>query len=162
MSELPRRKNIRLKDYKYGQNGAYFITICTKGRCNLLARTILDAAYGVQYIELTPVGKMVNQYIKNINNVYAFVQVDKYVIMPNHIHMIIIIQDGTPWAASPTATSVLKIINSLKTLTSKQLGETMWQRSYYDHIIRNEREYLEIWDYVDTNPLKWENDDYYI
>lgn len=182
--ELPKRKNIRLEGYDYYQSGFYFITICTKNREQILSRIVPivgDAAYGVPspmagnihdvpIVKLSETGQMVNQYILNINCVYENVSIDKYIIMPNHIHLIVMINrkeaslsaGGTPWAAPPTGTSIPIIVNSLKTLTSKKFGETLWQRSYYDHIIKNEQEYTKIWEYIDTNPAKWQEDKYYI
>ena len=95
--------------------------------------------------------------------------IDKYVIMPNHVHMIIVVQDGTPSAAengtrggaSPTKSTVPQIIQSLKSMTTKHFGFSMWQRSYHDHIIRDETEYQRVWQYIDENPQKWAEDDYY-
>ena len=93
---------------------------------------------------------MVKTYIEKIPNIYTTIEIDKYMIMPNHIHMIIMNygipavdseKNGTPRCASPTKSKLPKIINALKSLTSRQFGATMWQRSYHDHIIRNEAEY---------------------
>ncbi len=86
-----------------------------------------------------------------------------YVIMPNHIHMIIEIhrENGSMWASTPTQ-SVSQLIKSFKILVTKQIGFSLWQRSFHDHIIRNEQEYEKIWEYIATNPLKWEEDCFYI
>jgi len=81
--------------------------------------------------------------------------------MPNHIHMIIKINNGTMWSSSPTHSSVPQIIKTFKTLVSKEIGCSIFQRSYYAHIIRNEYDYQEIWKYIDENPLKWTLDKYY-
>jgi len=81
--------------------------------------------------------------------------------MPNHIHMIIIINDGTMWSSSPTVKSIPQIIKIFKTLVSKELGKPIFQRSYYDHIIRNQQDYEDAWNYTDGNPSKWQEDELY-
>ncbi|MDE6111716.1 MAG: hypothetical protein K2F65_07355, partial [Eubacterium sp.] len=78
-------------------------------------------------------------------------------IMPNHIHMIITI-NGTMWASSPTVSSLIK---SFKILVTKEIGKAIFQRSFYDHIIRNESDYNEVWQYIDRNPQKWKEDKFY-
>ncbi len=74
--------------------------------------------------------------------------------MPDHIHMIIGIKNGTMWASSPTS-NVANIVRSLKILTTKEIGKAIFQRSYYDHIIRNEQDYKDILEYIENNPIKW-------
>jgi REP element-mobilizing transposase RayT len=148
------RKQIRLKDYDYSMNGAYFITICTKDKKKILG-TILsvgDDDHIVPKVVLSKYGLIVEKYIKGINGI------DKYVVMPNHIHMIIKINNGTMWSSSPT---ISQLVKAFKTLVSKEIGHSIFQRSFYDHIIRNEHDYQEIWKYIDENPLKWTLDKYY-
>jgi len=85
---------------------------------------------------------------------------DKYVIMPNHMHMIIVLHPGNgPAKLAPT---ISRIIQQFKGSISKQVGFSIWQKSFYDHIIRNDQEYEKIYDYIETNPLKWEEDKYYL
>jgi len=181
MDETPHRKNMRLQGYDYSQNGAYFITICVDGKQKILGRVVGDAAHGVLDMQLSDVGEMVKRYIQNIPQ-HNGVILDNFVIMPNHIHLLIRIEgmskatknagvpraaenDGTPRAASPTTAamtaSIPRVINALKGLTSKKYGKSIWQRSYHDRIIRNEAEYLKIWRYIDENPQKWAEDRYY-
>ena len=81
--------------------------------------------------------------------------------MPNHIHMIIIIDKGTMWASSPTQ-DIPQRVKSFKILASKEIGHSVFQRSYHDHIIRNYEDYLDAWKYIDDNPAKWQSDDYYM
>ena len=85
--------------------------------------------------------------------------------MPNHIHLIIQIDNGTMWASSPTkqpqSNKVSNIVRSIKTLTTKEIGKPIFQRSFHDHIIRGENDYLKIWNYIDTNPSKWKDDCFY-
>ena len=81
--------------------------------------------------------------------------------MPNHVHLIIVIYNNKKSGLPEGAPTIGKVINKFKGSVSKQAGFCVWQKSFYDHIIRNERQYRLIWDYIDTNPLKWEDDRYY-
>ena len=81
--------------------------------------------------------------------------------MPNHIHMIIMLKDRAMWASPPTNAMIPKIIRSLKILVTKEVGTSIFQESYYDHIIRDEADYLTKWNYIDTNPARWADDEYY-
>ena len=162
MKELPVREQIRLQDYNYSSAGYYFITICVKDRHELLGKVVGDAHLGVPLLELTEIGEEVKRYVDNISSTYNNVKIDKYTIMPNHIHLIVIIKDGTPRCASPTKSVLAKVINAFKSLTSRKFGESMWQRSYHDHIIRGEAEYQRIWQYIDENPMNWQEDCYFV
>ena len=142
--ELPNRRKNRLENYDYSQNGAYFITICTKGRKKTLSEIVGDDAHIVP----KPYGAIVEKYIRNAK------EIEKYVIMPDHIHMIIRIDNGTMWASSPTK-KVSSIVRSIKILTTKEIGKPIFHRSYYDHIIRSQSDYNEIWEYIENNPKKW-------
>lgn len=160
---LPKRKDIRFKNHDYSQNGAYFITVCVKDRHNLLWNNNVGAISDrllCHPLPLSDIGKIIGDEIHKIGAIYDNVLIDKYVIMPNHIHMIIILkdyEDGRPKVA-PT---ISRIMQQFKGSISKQVGFPMWQKSFYDHIIRNEEEYQKIWEYIDTNPLKWQEDCYY-
>ena len=113
--DLPKRKPIRLKGYDYSQNGAYFITMCTNKRECILSNIVGDDAYIVPKNCLSNYGLICDKYINNINIKYENVTVDKYVIMPNHIHLIIFL-NGTMRASSPTR-NIETIIRSFKTET---------------------------------------------
>ncbi|MCL2644731.1 MAG: transposase [Betaproteobacteria bacterium] len=163
MKELPKRKPNRLQNYDYSRNGAYFVTVCTKDRHETMGTVVVgDAALGVPFVKLSEYGKVVREFIENIPNANPAVFVPKYVIMPNHIHMILIVElentDGTPRAASPTKALIPKIINTLKGLSSKKAGFSLWQRSFHDHIIRNETDCRYIAEYIENNPVNWEKD----
>jgi len=160
MKDFPVRKGARLKDYDYSQAGCYFITICVNDRREMLGDVVGDAALGVPSVELTEIGEMVKRRIENIENV-SHSQVNKYIIMPNHVHLLITLSGGTPRAASPTKAVIPQIVNALKSLTSKEAGVSIWQRSYYDHIIRDEAEYLRTWQYIEDNPVNWSEDEYH-
>jgi putative transposase len=164
--DLPIRKNIRLKDYDYSQNGAYFITICTNKRHEMLGKICRgdyqSPASGAK-ISLSEYGLIAEKSINKIVDCYLYVFVDKYVVMPNHIHIILLVQNGIAkdgrLIIAPTISTV---IQQLKRYVSKQIGFSIWQKSFHDHIIRNEEEYLKICEYIDTNPQKWQDDCYYL
>ena len=95
----------------------------------------------------------------NIKNV----AIDKYVIMPNHIHMLIILEnaDGTSRAPSPTNMMLPHVVSTLKRFVNRDCGENIFQRSFYDHIIRDHRDYEKRWTYIENNPARWCEDKYY-
>lgn len=157
--ELPKRKPTRLKGYDYSTPGAYFLTICVKDKKQLLSKIVGTDEGIVPQNNLSEIGLICDRYINNINIKYENVTVDKYVIMPNHIHLIVFLH-GTMRASSPTK-NIETIIRSFKTMVTKEIGNSIWQRSYHDHIIRGEKDYRKIWEYIDTNPIKWELDCFY-
>ena len=157
--QYPTRKHLRLKHYDYSQPGYYFVTVCTAIRNQNILCSIQNvgaAALGGPQVTLTAEGEIVDQYIQNIDRAYAGqVTVDHYVIMPDHIHFIIQIhspENGSPRAATPTA--LPQIVNTLKSLSSKKIGRPIWQRGYYDHVIRSDSDLHETRAYIQNNPLK--------
>lgn len=158
---MPNRKANRLKGYDYSQKGGYFITICMKNKEN-----ILWANFGGQGISsdekpvLSDIGLAVDIAINNIPLIYDGVLVDKYVIMPNHIHMILLLQYEVVGGKAPP--SISKIIGQLKGYVTKQVGYSIWQKLFYDRVIRNETDYKSYWQYIDENTLKWSDDEYHI
>lgn len=158
MDELPRRKNIRLKNYDYSQAGYYFITICSKDKKYIFWDVGATSGRHYEKPPLSNIGEIIDLEINKINSIYENVEIDKYVIMPNHIHMIIVLNNAK--GRSKTAPTISRIIQQFKGSVSKQTGLSLWQKSFYDHIIRDEHEYQKIWNYIETNPLKWENDKY--
>ena len=164
--KLPKRKPTRLKYYDYSNDGAYFITICTHNRKNILSNIVGDGVYDIPQTKLTEYGKTLEKYIVLINSKYDNISIDKYVIMPNHIHLIIKIENqsriGMSQAPYPTANATIpKIISLFKRYCNREFGNNIFQRSFHDHIIRDEKDYLKIWNYIDTNPQKWKEDCFY-
>jgi len=139
---LPIRKPTRLKGYNYSTPGSYFITICTKDRKQLLSKIVGDDAHIVPKNQLLNYGLICDKYINNINTKYENVSVDKFVIMPNHIHLIISLY-GTMRASSPTE-KIENLIRSFKIMVTKEIGNSIFQRSYHDHIIRDKNDYQKI------------------
>ena len=156
---LPKRKPTRLKGYDYSAPGAYFVTICTHNRKCILSNIILvgEGLCALPQNQLTPIGKEIETALQYINDNYVGVVIDKYVIMPNHIHLIVIL-DNSGGCGNPP---LQNIIGQLKSYTTNKFGDVLWQRSYHDHIIRGEKDYREIWEYIDANVLKWETDCFY-
>ena len=156
---LPQRKPTRLKNYDYSQNGYYFITICTKDKRKILCDIVGEGLCALPTVELTDIGKIVNQSIEYINNEYEGILIDKYVIMPNHVHLILINQTG---GRGDPPLQVYDIIGRMKSFTNSNYVGTLWQRSFNDHIIRDQNDYLKIWEYIDTNANKWTEDKFYV
>ena len=156
VSNYPQRKPNRIPEYDYNQNGAYFVTICTQGRRKLLSDIVGDG-----FPVPKPLGKIAIEYIERIHDKYPSVTVDKYVIMPDHLHILLRIDrlDNGTGNPSPTLGNIIgwykyqitKQSNSMH----RQSGERIFQRSYYDHVIRNQQDYDEIWTYIENNPAKW-------
>ncbi len=157
MRDLPTRKPNRLKKFDYSSDGLYFITVCVKNHENMLWRDVGATIGRPQNITLSEYGEIVDKSIQNIPIHYTGIEIDKYVIMPNHIHLLMRIDCeliGRPMVA-PTISTV---IQQTKGIITKQIGFSLWQKSFHDHIIRKEKEYLKIWEYIENNPLKWEED----
>ena len=174
LKEMQTRKKNRLEGYDYSKDGAYFITICVKDRHELLG-SVVGAINNRPYasVELNEYGHITDIAIKEIPVHYEGVAVDNYVIMPNHIHLILTFDTGrliiAPTGVSvviqrliiaPTGVSV--VIQQLKRHISKQIGFSIWQKSFHDHIIRDEAEYQRIWAYIDNNPELWNEDVYHV
>lgn len=167
--ELRKRKHPRLKEYDYSQNGYYFVTICTKGRAKILSKIVgrgLAPAEIKYNVNLTTYGEIAEQQLFDLENRYNGVRIDYYCIMPNHIHIIIAINKAAGASPRPTLNSIICAYKSITTRLINKMdnvsGRSMFQTSYFEHIIRNEQELYEIRKYIEKNPIKWETDDYYI
>lgn len=164
--ELPKRKHIRLPDYDYSRNGAYFVTVCTKNRSHILSQVVVgpDALIG-PYVQLTETGRIVEQIILRTEQAYPLVKVEHYVIMPNHIHLLLTLNSGPVRAPGPTkgeySPALPQIVKALKGLTTRVVKCSIWQSGYYEHIIRDENDFLARWQYIDQNPARWAEDEYY-
>ncbi len=157
------RKQIRLKEYDYSSSGVYFITICSKDRKPIFSRIVGDGDLDVPKTILYRCGRIINNNLEYMNKIYDRIKIDNYVIMPNHIHILIsVYNNGTSGSPSPTNEIIPSFVGTLKRFVNKEAGENIFQRSYIDHIIRNERDYIEHYTYIENNPLKWELDKLYI
>ena len=172
--EQKSRKPNRLENFDYSQNGAYFITICTRERRKILSEIVGTPlpgcpkgegegicghpGTGVPTPQLLPYGEIADKYIRQIDGFYHDLSVDKYVIMPDHIHLLITIckKDGHPGRGVPTRTSMIaRFVGTFKRFCNREYGGNIWQSRYYDHVIRNQQDYNEVWEYIENNPVKW-------
>ena len=147
--EFRERKSPRLKGYDYSLPGAYFVTICTRDRKCILGEIVGEGLCPLPKNTLTPIGKETEASIQFINKNCKGVSIPKYVIMPNHIHLIVVLED-TGGDGTPPLQDVIRI---LKSYTTNKYDDVLWQKSFHDHIIRGDEDYLKIWNYIDTNPL---------
>ena len=199
----PQRKHPRLPEYDYSQQGAYFLTICTKNRACILSHVLIpESEADGALVSLTEIGEIVLQHLLRIPGL------DSYVIMPNHVHMLLRITGERAIRESPLRTGtdiskslvgavherpvqggvtsgtipgesddchrralreaplqgarslLSKAVGFLKMNSSKQIHALdpdliVWQRSYYEHIVRNKHDYREIWKYIEGNPARW-------
>lgn len=166
--DLPKRKRNRLENWDYSTNGAYFVTICTYNRETILGRDVgaihESPATG---IALTQIGKIVSDTAETLPQRFPEIKLEKYVVMPNHVHLLLLIdRDPRAIRESPLQSGrslISKVVGYFKMNSSKKAhkiepGLMLWQRSFHDHIIRNDVDYLRIWEYIDTNPIKWRED----
>ncbi len=155
---MEKRKPNRLKSYDYSQNGAYFLTICTKDmKCILWnAQSHLSESLD-EALPLSSAGLAADAVIREIPLHYSGVFVEKHVVMPNHLHMILLMAGNS---LSPVV-DISRIVKQLKSVVTKMTGCAVWQKSFHDHVIRDEKEHRVIWDYIDANPLRWKDDCYY-
>ena len=157
--DYPKRKHPRLKDYDYSQNGAYYITICVEGRSCLLGK--IDDEKNVL---LSNYGEIVKKYIAAIEDHYEYTHVVSFVVMPNHVHLLIH-KDVPPEVVlqefrdkSKNTASIETMIHAFKRLTTKEIGHAIWQSSFYEHIIRNLADIQRVADYIEANPRRWRTD----
>jgi putative transposase len=152
----------RLRDYDYSQPGAYFITICTKNRRFLFGEIENDL------MSINDYGEIVRLSWLDLPQHYANVQLDTFVIMPNHIHGIIFLEDvGAGFKPAPTGSGskrypLSEIVRAFKTFSSRHInklrnmpGTSVWQRNYYEHVIRRDEVLNKIRQYIEFNPLRW-------
>lgn len=154
MTSLPKRKQLRIKDFDYSDAGAYFVTICTSDRRKVFWSDCRGELCSPENLPLSETGLIVNKEISKLEFVYNNVNVDKYCIMPDHIHLILRIESEEN-GRTQFAPTLSRIIKQFKGAITKQIGKSVWQRSFYDHKIRNHEDYLEIWEYIENNPCKY-------
>ncbi len=152
----------------------YHVTICTQDNLPILSAVTVGLGLAPAEITLTDIGKIIETQLLDLPNRYPGIKIDKYVIMPTHIHAIIMIETETAGAnphptidvkksagasPRPTLMDVVCAFKSISTRISNQYenvqGRKIWQTSFYDEIIKNDRAYQEIWRYIDENPAKW-------
>ena len=178
---LPQPKQSRLGCFDYSESGSYFITICTEGRMNILSE--ISAGAGLPdspevICNLLRSGKIVDHWIQKMNRHYDDISVDCYVIMPDHVHLLLSLTENSGLSGRPVGgglpdapirgplipesspgsrcnAAISRFVGTLKRFTNREIGEKIWQRSFYDHVIRNQQDYTQIWKYIEDNPRKW-------
>ena len=139
--------------------GEYFVTICTQNREHYFGEIVKNNNDEPE-MALTSIGRFAEEQIRNVTCHYSYAEFPLWVVMPNHVHLLLQIHsdpDGHPIAA-PT---VSQMVNQFKGTVSKKIGFSPWQKGFYDHVIRGETDYREIWKYIEENPLKWSEDQLY-
>lgn len=164
MNNFPKRKKIRLENYDYSSAGCYFVTVCIKKPEDFLWKRVGADIIRPNYefveelpLPLTRNGKIVEQAINSISLHYENVIVEKYCIMPNHIHMLLLFlpDEGGRMISAPTLPTV---IGQMKRWVSKEIGKPIWQKSFIDRVIYSDKAYKAAWEYIDNNPRKWRED----
>ena len=145
---FPSRKNPRMRKYDYSHPNYYFVTICTKEKRCIFGSTE----------KLNSYGRIAEQGLRNIEKHFPSVKLDKYVVMPNHVHIILVLLERD--------TELPVVVGQYKAFVSKQIHETgqkltVWQSSFHDHVIRDQKGYEQIWRYIDANPMNWQKDCFY-
>ena len=143
-----KRKPNRIDSFDYGTENLYFVTICSKDK-QCIFGYIKD-----EKMFLSKLGMLVKRILLSNAKIYDNVNIDSYVIMPNHLHFILEI-------TSNNGNSLSTIINQYKGAVSKACGFPIWQKSFYDHVIRNEWDYYRVLEYIEENILKWDLDEYF-
>jgi REP element-mobilizing transposase RayT len=170
-NEKPRRKELRIKQYDYSSRGAYFITVCVKERRQILSDIINPVGVGAHddpQIRLTQIGKIVEKNLLSSENISG-VKIDRYVIMPDHIHAIIFLdpdkyirhEDGSSRAPTPTNEMLPHIVSAFKRFCNKEIGSNIFQRGYIEHIIRDREDYETRVKYIHENPNRRYYDELY-
>ena len=172
MTKVPEKRNrrsLRLQGYDYSQAGAYFVTICTQDQ-ECLFGEVVDGE-----MRLSAAGRAVLAEWLKTADIRPYIELDAYVVMPNHFHGIVMITDGRRGTARraptterfgrPVPGSLPTIVRSFKSAATKRINErrgtrgaSVWERNYYEHVIRDDESLSRISEYIQTNPLRWELD----
>ena len=162
---LPKRKSMRYKGFNYSEFGVYFLTICTHNKeklfwdmdyvYNKIPENEFSPLIELDNLPLTELGKIVEKNIEIWGKSYNNFEIENYVIMPNHVHLLvaILIDMNNPNTDNP---NISRMVAQFKAKVTKECGKSIWQKSFYDHIIRNEKDYEKCFDYIESNPLALE------
>ena len=183
---IEKRKKQRLQGFNYGTPGTYFLTICSFQRQKIFGNVLMrhgkrrtgdGAPYGAEHIGvdvghtvlgvpcaevfLSEIGKIVDKHIKNLPLHYADVIIDNYVVMPNHIHILMSLKNEETRSYQRKNERIPRIVAAFKRFTNNATNRCIWQNSYHDHIIRDVQDNIDHYNYIDNNPLRWTEDKYY-
>ena len=152
--EQNKRKKLRRENYDYGSNGAYFVTICTHEKAELFGKVG----------EPSEAADKIKEVFESVLSECSQIKCPQYVVMPNHLHALLVI-DNIESTSDMTISDFVRVFKSKTTVAYIRLVKEgkaqpfegkLWQRSYYDHVIRNEQDFLEVWEYIAENPLRWQ------
>lgn len=170
--DIPQRRSLRLKGYDYSQAGAYFVTICAHGKACLFGDVIGSE------MKVNELGRKVQAVWDDLPVHYPHVATDVFVVMPNHVHGVVVLRAGlgsdhaemrAGFKPAPTARHGLsEIVRAFKTFSARRINEfretsgaPVWQRNYYEHVIRDDADYNRIAEYIANNPQRWAEDTLY-
>ena len=170
-NRYPRRKQNRLKNYDYSTPGVYFLTFCVKDRKCLLWNNVGACIARQRDVQLSEYGEIVRTAIELIPKKYPMVSVNYYTIMPNHVHLLLFLKSDEKCFVEVQGNSLDEIrmlakaripeeIQQFKARVSWCVGKNVWHGRYHDHIVRNQREYEMIYNYIENNPGNWDKDCY--
>ena len=170
-TSLPKRKNIRLKNYDYSSPGAYFVTICTENRRNyfwndtlnpqaLEWRSVGANCVRPQNLPLSDIGSAVLDELEKWHKTYDTVELCSYVIMPNHLHIMVFIS-ADEYGRPQVAPTVSRMVKQFKGAVTKKIGRPIWQKSFVEHVIRNKQDFETKSKYICENPIQWYYDELY-
>jgi REP element-mobilizing transposase RayT len=176
------RRSIRLKGYDYSQAGLYFVTICTGNRLCLFGEIVDDEMI------MNDAGQMIGKWYRELENKFPDIKCHEMIVMPNHTHFIVennaIADVGADLCVCPSSNQpphlgehigspLHRVVQWFKTMTTNKyirgvkqfdwprFDKKLWQRNYYEHIVRDEKSFLKIAEYIQNNPLKWHEDKYF-
>ena len=165
---LPVRHLVRLSEFDYSSEGSYFLTVCAIQHKCIFSRIVGGVVLEAPFFILSSIGRIVERNLLEVLKQRTNIVIDRYVIMPNHVHILLRINgaSGTP---PPTNLPVNRAANAVipafvgtwKRFANREAGRALFQRSYYDHVIRNEKDFLVHWEYIENNPARWLEDALY-
>jgi REP element-mobilizing transposase RayT len=167
---LHHRRSIRLPEYDYSQSGVYFVTICAQGRECLFGEVMTDS------MVLSPIGRIVEDVWLALPCHFAHIELDAFIVMPNHFHGLVQINaphsitknrdEQTSYSSGTQSQSLAALVQNFKSVTTRKInqmrqlsGKTVWQRNYYERVIRNQRELDAKHQYITNNPMQWALDE---
>ncbi len=151
------RKPNRLESFDYGEVGCYFVTLCTQRRQALFQMEKPAVGNGLCAVP----NQIVHRWVAETQNKYKNIKIDKYVLMPDHLHFIVTIMERHAGRSLPDVMRFFKTMTTNEYIRGVKQGHLpafdgkLWQKSYYDHVIRNQQDYKEVWEYIENNPTKW-------
>ena len=167
MNKWYNRSSTRLHGYDYDSAGAYFLTICTQNHKCMLSHIVGTGVLDGPDLQLTPYGKIADKYIRQISDFYDHLSVESYVIMPNHIHILLCIHEPlegpsrTPVPTTAQNSVIASFVSTFKRFCNKEYGKNIWQPRSYDHIIRDQADFDRHLKYIYENPFGWQKDELY-